>query len=1292
MGNDIEGASFQHEQFDSNLVKTFELICRYAQEMIGVDHSGFVRFDPLNETREVVADYPKLPGLVGETFRLLGVPTEERRLSNEQPLIIKDVDAATDLGDVQVLLQRYNIKSLCIVTVHFNDVVIGFFSLDWRGQQREFTPEQIALCRSFAGFASELIGARQLAGWLESFRDATVAVTSERQLDALLRTIVEQAQRLFNTQKVGLWQRCLDDSENDSLLLVACSDEQLLRRRLKKPEGMSWRLILSEEPFLRTTDYDHYEHRAPGFENVFGSVLVVPLLRQEERIGVIYLSDVRGRVFTPFDARLLRHFADIATIALQQTALVDRMRTLSVASADISKNFDLELLKARIESIAKHTARILRAEMCGVFLLDEDGQLMLRASHGHREDTEPPNDPFPIRDEPGSGLTGAIFARLLRKHSVRIETAQSLEVPLAINLWGSELTNDPAVRSGIDLSPSGRCFSLLTMPLLRREQNSETVVGMLRISNRKGVDGCPADSIHFNDEDISVLRVFSEAIVVAIQSAGLFDELKEQKNLYGRLLETWTTLASEETLVARLEKIASNVVSITGMSYCRILLAEDSEEFLNVKAAVLNDSLEQVQWNPHGRLRTPIAEWPYLHQALIDGSTYELRDGDVTLVRLTELLELRNRATGEPVPIRSMFAVPMMIAGRPVGLLSIGELGVPGHVCRELRLEDQTLVSSIATQATFMIDREWRMESIQRAREGVHRLALALALGDQKDALGQIVYAIKDATRSDIVTLYTIHPVRAEIVGPATTTPLEQPALNVRPASKSAVGRILSHDDLYYTDDVTDDRILGGTFVKREAVKSSLGTPIWLKNDAGKQTVGVLFVNYRSRHTFTTDDEEIVRMFAHLAAVTIRNKDLFERERRKARTEEALREAARVLTQTWSADDPVKPHLHETLQSIADQAHSVAEACGRGVTSVLVALRDNHRFFPFATSPKEYQKERLAQFWRMTETSADGKPTDLMLVADTGETKLNVAQSASEQRVPTLREDTLSQLVVAIGDSPNRKGVIVIESTDSYGLEDDGAKTFDFLSTLALDAIRAARHRAELSRARKREEDLEDLAFAFIKSGVLVHRHKGDVLDVTIRAKILRLRAEHAGVSEALQNDFDSFEEVARTLEGLLTSSGTVELHAHHLNEILLDWNNRLRRWTEYAGIELVLAIDQTNGVLVRVDADLLREVFAILSTNAQRAMEKRPQKQLTIETSLNDQYCRIAFSDTGKGVDPAELDGDGRYRRSDAARARGSGYGMRTAELIVRRFEGELLKPKTGPEGTTNTITLPVV
>jgi GAF domain-containing protein len=701
------------ERFDANLTATFEIICEYAQKMIGADHSGFVRFDPLNEAGEVVAEYPLL-GLVGRRLRLRGVQAEEHLLEHDEPLVINDVDAAHDLGDVQHLLQQYEIKSLCVVKVRFHDLVIGSLSLDWIATKRVFSEEQIELCRLFAEFASIMIEARQLAEWMESFHGATVAVTSERRVDSLLRTIVEQAKRLFNTRKVGLYERRPDNQGLDTLWLVACSEPEIEGKRLaKKTEGMAWQLTLSNLPFMSTVDYDAYVYRAPEYEGVFGSVLEVPLVRTGERIGVIYLSDVRGRLFTDFDAGLLRHFADIATIALQHMTLVDRMRTLSVSAADISANFDSEPLDVRLRSIAFHTADILKAEMCGVFLLDRSGMLRLNASHGHREDEPIRSEPFDILDEPHSGFTGAIFARLLTKHSEMqsafAEESVARDEAIAFNSWGSALHNDSAVKGENDVSPSGRCFSLLAMPLIKRDQNRETVVGMLRISNKKGIDGAPADAIHFNDEDVWVLRIFTEAVVVAIQGARLFESLQRQKDLAN-------ALAGDAPLGERLTQVAKSVVAMTDRSFCRVLLADESEGFLTVRAAELHPDLAgSVQWNPEGLHRSPISAWPHLQKALALGTPYELNASDEDqhqiLSQLSGLFDVREQ--GKPMQISALFGVPMTIGGRIAGLLSVGHLERDGEAA-PFTDEQRHYIAAIAAQATITIDREWRPLEIER--------------------------------------------------------------------------------------------------------------------------------------------------------------------------------------------------------------------------------------------------------------------------------------------------------------------------------------------------------------------------------------------------------------------------------------------------------------------------------------------------------------------------------------------------------------------------------------------------
>src|SRR5207302_207500 len=148
-------------------------------------------------------------------------------------------------------------------------------------------------------------------------------------------------------------------------------------------------------------------------------------------------------------------------------------------------------------------------------------------------------------------------------------------------------------------------------------------------------------------------------------STRLFVELRAQKNLYEQLLTTWNTLASEEPLETRLTKIASSIVLILQKTYCRILLTEDSDEILTLKALALHprsDGKPPYEWNPERIQRTPISEWPHVQEAFRTGTPYELsigNDPNSALTRLSEILGLRDPVTSAPVPIQNVFSIPM---------------------------------------------------------------------------------------------------------------------------------------------------------------------------------------------------------------------------------------------------------------------------------------------------------------------------------------------------------------------------------------------------------------------------------------------------------------------------------------------------------------------------------------------------------------------------------------------------------------------------------------------------------
>ncbi len=82
---------------------------------------------------------------------------------------------------------------------------------------------------------------------------------------------------------------------------------------------------------------------------------------------------------------------------------------------------------------------------------------------------------------------------------------------------------------------------------------------------------------------------------------------------------------------------------------------------------------------------------------------------------------------------------------------------------------------------------------------------------------------------------------------------------------------------------------------------ATMGVPVrW-----GDEFLGVLNMNADAPHTFCQEDAELLGLFATQAAIAIRNARLYEETQRRALEQEALREAALVLTTTLERDEVI---------------------------------------------------------------------------------------------------------------------------------------------------------------------------------------------------------------------------------------------------------------------------------------------------------------------------------------------------------------------------------------------------
>ena len=81
-------------------------------------------------------------------------------------------------------------------------------------------------------------------------------------------------------------------------------------------------------------------------------------------------------------------------------------------------------------------------------------------------------------------------------------------------------------------------------------------------------------------------------------------------------------------------------------------------------------------------------------------------------------------------------------------------------------------------------------------------------------------------------------------------------------------------------------------FAIREKIQSTAAIPL----KAGDEPVGLMFANYRTKQEFTTEQKELIELFANQAAIAIQNARLYEQLNRKVEDLDVLSKIGQQLT------------------------------------------------------------------------------------------------------------------------------------------------------------------------------------------------------------------------------------------------------------------------------------------------------------------------------------------------------------------------------------------------------------
>ena len=763
------------------------------------------------------------------------------------------------------------IRTLVSVPMLKDGELIGAFNI-YRQEVLSFTDRQVDLLSNFADQAVIAIENTRLLNELrqrtddlsESLEQQTatsevlkVISSSPGQLQPVFETMLSNMCRICDAQFSGLLLR-----EGDAFQRVALhgappayADLWNRERVIHRGAGTIPDQTVKTKRAIQVVGLKR--EQSPALFELAGAqtLLSVPLIKDNEVVGVISIYRQEVRPFTDKQIELVQNFAAQAVIAIentrllnelreslqQQTATADVLKVISGTPGELQPVFDTMLTKATALCEASY----------GALWLCQDGGFRYVALHGDlpRIYTDYMRNGTVIRVKPEVPL-----ARVA-------ETRKPVQVP-DMRVDPSYLSGDPLPVSGVEV---GGIRTLALVPMVK----DDALVGMIAMY-RKEVRP-------FTEKQIELVQNFAAQAVIAIENARLLNELRE-------------SLQQQTATADVLRVINSSPGSLKPVF-----------ESMLEKAMQLCDAAFGGLWTLEGDRYTAVAlrGVPQPYAAFLTETTFvpgpgtaprRILQGEALVHNLDLAAEepyrrsdLQRRALVDLGGARTALQVPLRKENKVLGIITIYRQEVRPFTDKQIEL-----VQNFAAQAVIAIENTRLLnelrESLQQqsatadvlkviSRSTFNLQTVLDTLTGSAARLCEAEMAAITRQRADAYYYTATHGYPAEVDQYLRSVPHHA-------FPGSVVGRALLAGKIIHIHDVlSDPEYKMGDVARKAGVRTVLGVPLLREG----LPIGVIVLARGDVQPFTDAQIALVSTFADQAVIAIENVRLFDEIQDKSR-------------------------------------------------------------------------------------------------------------------------------------------------------------------------------------------------------------------------------------------------------------------------------------------------------------------------------------------------------------------------------------------------------------------------